>query len=340
VLNVSLSHGSSNQVYITAHKLKNICKEHEQFLKTESRYIHHHDYNLVLNEAVESLTTKINSIAKINIDKSPTNTVPTFMKDMAATHLGDIKGKSSSDKFHPWFTSGIFLPNGNLILTDFKNKKIKYFDNQDDLVSELSLEFQPWGVALFERNVLIITIPDRPELRFITLKDRYEMELCENKIETIAGCHNIQVAEDKITIACSTEVRILSREGVVQRIIDIKDRGTRYALRASDGMVSFTNKMSLVRMEGTTEIMQYSDKDLRSPRGFAQDKEGNFYICGMDSNNVHQVRPSGNLVKLLLHSKNGIRNPYAIGIEESTNRFFVTQMDCEVVKMYRLITDW
>lgn len=340
VLTVSLSHGSSDQVYVTAHKLKNICKEYEKFIKTESRHIYHHDYNLEFNEAIEGFTTKVNSIAKINIDRSPTNTVPTFMKDMVATHLGDIKGKSSSDTFHPWFTSGIFLPNGNLILTDFKNKKIKCFNNQDTLVSELSLEFQPWGVALFEPNVLIITMPDRPELRFISLKNGSEMELCENTIETIAGCHNIQVAEEKITIACSTEVRILSKEGVLERVIDIKDRGTRYAHRASNGTVSFTNKVSLVSTKDNTEIMQYSDKDLRSPRGFAEDKEGNFYICGMDSNNVHQVRPSGSLVKLLLHSKSGIRNPYAVGIEDSTNRFFVTQMDCEVVKMYRLITDW
>ncbi|XP_061180278.1 uncharacterized protein LOC133188809 [Saccostrea echinata] len=340
VLNVSLSHGSSEHVYITAHKLKKIGEEHEKFIKTESKHIYHHDYRLKLSEVVEDLTTKIHSIAKINIDRMPTNTVPTFMKDMVATHLGDLNGKSPSDTFHPWFTDGIFLPNGSLVLADFKNKKIKCFDNQDVLVSELALDYQPWGVALFEPNVLVITMPDRPELRFITITDDNKMELRENALETIAGCHSIQVEDDKLTIACSTEVRVASKEGKVEKIIQIKDRGTRYAHRTSDGTFSYTNKSALVCIKDNAEVMHYSDKELRSPRGFAVDREGNFYICGMDSNNIHQVRPSGSLVKLLLHSKSGIRNPYAIDFEVSTNRFFVTQMDCEIVKMYRLITNW
>lgn len=340
VLNVSLSHGSNEQVYITAHKLKKICEEHEKFIKTESRNIYHHDYNLKCTEAIEEFTSRVNSIANINISRLPTNTVPTFMIDMVATDMGELNGKSPTDVFHPWFTSGIFLPNGNLILTDFKNKKIKCFNSQDVMVSELSTEFQPWGVALFEPNVLVFTMPDRPELRFISMKNDTEMELSEEKMETIAGCHSIQVEENRMTLACSTEVRVMSKDGQVERIIEIKDRGTRYAYWDSDGAIAYTNKKALVSMKGNAEIMQYSDKDLRSPRGFAVDREGNYYICGMDSNNIHQVRPKGKLEKLLLHSKNGIRNPYAIGIDHLTNRFFVTQMDCEVVKMYRLITNW
>lgn len=340
VLNVSLSHGSNEQVYVTAHKLKKICEKHEKYIKTESRNIYHHEYNLKLNETIEEFTACINSLAKINISRLATNIVPAFMKDMVAAELGEFNGKSPSDTFHPWFTSGIFIPNGNLILADFKNKKIKCFDNDDVLVSEISLEYQPWGVALFEQNVLIFTTPDRPELRFIELKDDQGMELREDTIDVVAGCHSIQVDEKRITLACSTEVRVLLRDGQVERIIEIKDRGTRYAYRAPDGTISYTNKMTLVSLKGNVKEMQYSDKELRSPRGFTVDKETNYYICGMDSNNIHQVQPNGRLEKLLLSSKSGIRNPYAIGIDHLTNRIFVTQMDCEIVKMYRLITNW
>lgn len=94
-----------------------------------------------MNEILEGFIVCINLIVKINISRLVINIVLVFMKDMVVVELGEFNGKFLLDMCYLWFISGIFILNGNLILVDFKNKKIKCFDNDDVLVLEIFLEY-------------------------------------------------------------------------------------------------------------------------------------------------------------------------------------------------------
>jgi len=78
------------------------------------------------------------------------------------------------------------------------------------------------------------------------------------------------------------------------------------------------------------EVFRYKDSEFRSPRGVAEDGEGNIYVCGIDSNNIHQLMPDGTFVKTILDSKDDINNPYTIRFEPNSARFIVTQMDSDI----------
>jgi hypothetical protein len=46
-------------------------------------------------------------------------------------------------------------------------------------------------------------------------------------------------------------------------------------------------------------LFTYTDAALSRARGVDVDDEGNLYICGNVSNNIHQVSPDGEKIKLL-----------------------------------------
>ena len=342
VLKAALSHGSDENTFILSHKLKKLCEDHERFIRTESKRVYHHDYDLKVNDVVRTFTDRVSAIANIDIRRNPTNIIPAFVKDMVAIEIGEINGRVSSDHAHPWFTSGLFLENGSLVLADFRNKKLKCFDANHQLVSELFLDFQPWGIAEYKPNELIVTLPDAQEFLIVAIENGGKFTQTGDKIETTTGCHDIHCIEDHIVVACSTEARLLTRTGEIERQFSVSDRGTRYLYPGMDQKLCYTTKKSLVCLHtsGRCEF-EFSDKELKSPRGVTRDKEGNIYVCGMDSNNIYQLDAAGNLIKVILSApKDDIKNPYAIGFEPNTTRMFVTQMDCDVVKLYRLITQW
>lgn len=113
------------------------------------------------------------------------------------------------------------------------------------------------------------------------------MEFCEDIIDVVVGCYSIQVDEKRIILVCLIEICVLLRDGQVERIIEIKDWGMCYVYRVLDGIIFYINKMVLVSVKGNVKEMQYLDKELWFFCGFIVDKEVNYYVCGMDFNNIY-----------------------------------------------------
>ena len=52
------------------------------------------------------------------------------------------------DKTYPWVSGCVFIPNGNLVLCDFRNNKIKVLNNDLTMLASLSLHAQPWDISV------------------------------------------------------------------------------------------------------------------------------------------------------------------------------------------------
>ncbi|KAL3880496.1 hypothetical protein ACJMK2_032730 [Sinanodonta woodiana] len=105
---------------------------------------------------------------------------------------------------------------------------------------------------------------------------------------------------------------------------------------------SFDMEMDSVNseeMEGTDFEVQftYSAESLRSAGALAVDHEGNIYITGYRSANVHQLQKDGSLNKVLVEY---LTQPLAIGFEMYGDRFLLTETASSrqnFVQMYRMV---
>lgn len=84
-------------------------------------------------------------------------------------------------------------------------------------------------------------------------------------------------------------------------------------------------------------LYSYSNDILKSAGGIAVDHQGNIYVTGYRSSNVHQISPGGSLIKILLHN---LSQPLAICTEPFGERFAVTETTStkqNYVQIFRLV---
>ncbi|WAR00811.1 TRIM3-like protein [Mya arenaria] len=84
-------------------------------------------------------------------------------------------------------------------------------------------------------------------------------------------------------------------------------------------------------------LYSYSNDILKSAGGIAVDHQGNIYVTGYRSSNVHQISPGGALIKIILQ---GLNQPLAICTEPFGERFAVTETTAtrqNYVQIYRLV---
>ncbi|VDI25499.1 Hypothetical predicted protein [Mytilus galloprovincialis] len=75
---------------------------------------------------------------------------------------------------------------------------------------------------------------------------------------------------------------------------------------------------------GNRTKFTYTNEQLSSPRGIGIDFEGNIYIAGWSSKNIHQITDDGNLIRTIPIDTFGIRRPWTIRFAPNINKFVVT----------------
>ena len=84
-------------------------------------------------------------------------------------------------------------------------------------------------------------------------------------------------------------------------------------------------------------LFSYSNDILKSAGGVAVDHQGNIYVAGYRSSNVHQISPGGSMIKILLHN---LCQPLAISMEPYGEQFIVTETTSNrqnAVQIYKLV---
>lgn len=84
-------------------------------------------------------------------------------------------------------------------------------------------------------------------------------------------------------------------------------------------------------------LYSYANDILKSAGGVTVDHQGNIYLCGYRSSNVHQISPGGSLIKILLED---LSQPLAVTMEPYGDRLVVTETTSarqNFLQIYRLV---
>ena len=236
-----------------------------------------------------------------------------------------------------------FLPNGKLIVCDNSNKKIKMFDQKLKCVSAQSLPSLPWDVAVVDDLKAVVTIPDRKQLQFIETNHR--KLLLKKNVQLDKTCWGISCDRKSIYVTCwsreSSEILVLDLQGKFCRFINMVDVSldTPWFLDCFHESMYVSDWGTYVLQCMDTKgaaVSKYRNSYLVGPLGVTHDPEGNVYVCGRDSNTVHQLSPDGQLQQILLTEKDGIRQPLNISHRTSDDKLVVTSWMCDKIAVYKL----
>lgn len=84
-------------------------------------------------------------------------------------------------------------------------------------------------------------------------------------------------------------------------------------------------------MDGSLKDFHYAE-DLRNPRGLAVDKEGNIYVGGYKSNNIHVLTKDLVRIQILLNTDDGITCPESLAFFD--NKLYVGMKD--IIKVFEI----
>ena len=250
----------------------------------------------------------------------------------------------SFDKDKCYISGCEFLDNGNLLLADNHNKKIKLFDKKYKCISALHLSSLPWDLTTIDSHLAVVSIPDKKQLQFFEANSKLSLK---HSVILEKNCWGVARAKDLLVVTCwsrdTSEILVMDTNGGIRHTIAAVDRTPFnmpwYVSATSDVIcVSDWGSNNVTFFTQTGKLLnQYSDQDLTGAMGIFADPEGNVYVCGRDTNNIHQVSLNGGKVKTILTDRDGVEKPVCVCHCPLDNRLVVTSWMSDTVQVFRLV---
>jgi DNA-binding beta-propeller fold protein YncE len=150
-------------------------------------------------------------------------------------------------------------------------------------------------------------------------------------IKVSTPIYGLQCVDDEFVAAHSGTLTWLSGTGL--RLRDSKYHTGAWFVRSlsknryicADG----DNAISCTKDE--RKQFTYSSQKLSAPMGIDVDIEGNIYIVGFESNNIHQITSDGKHVRTISTADFGILNPWVLRCKPNSAVFLLTSFDSRKV---------
>jgi hypothetical protein len=218
--------------------------------------------------------------------------------------------------------NGIFVPNF-LLITDLINKQVIKYNENYVYMSSLSLPKQLSDITSMGQETVAVASLQSDGIYLIHIKT---MTLTKT-IKVSSNIYGLQYVEGEFITAYSGTLRWLSTEGL--RLKDSKNHTDAWLVR-SLGKNSYicadgANAVSYTKDE--RKQFTYSSPMLSNPRGIDVDVEGNVYIVGNGSNNIHQITSEGEHIRTISTKDFGISKPWVLRFQPNSAVFLLTSYD-------------
>lgn len=249
------------------------------------------------------------------------------------------------DQMKPWITGCVFLSNGQCVLCDNGNSKIKLLSSDLAVIDSLYIsKGRPADISVVGNTTVIVTLPAEHMLQFIELTAKLELGR-EIKLEKY--CPGISVVENDIYVTrCKFskeigEVEIVSKDGTVKRRLGAASAFKKpYYLYVSActgwTYVSDYNPHTITCLSVDGSVLhQYSNPELRRPTGLYVDADENVIVCGYDSHNL-QIMNRENY-RTFLTEKDGIKQPQSICYRPTDGTLVVGCNEDDALHVFKLL---
>ncbi|XP_021377862.1 uncharacterized protein LOC110465969 [Mizuhopecten yessoensis] len=244
------------------------------------------------------------------------------LSDRRVKEIGKFNVKTSSDKERCWLRGVVYLPNEQIVLSDYNNKKLRVFTDKGQYLDELVIRGNPSDLCLVKNNTVAVAVNSPGGVCVVQVEDSKFFLSSEINISNGKDCIGITHRDGKFIVGTrGGEVYSVTQDGTAELLH--KYNNSCYTLTQDpvkgDTIVSVNNnntedvvvsRLSADKLH--TDVMKVGV--VRDVEGIDIDREGNIYVCGNSSHNVVQMSGDGTHVRELMTSSEGMKSPQAIAV--------------------------
>jgi hypothetical protein len=218
--------------------------------------------------------------------------------------------------------NGLFVPNF-LIITDLINRQVIKYNENYVYLSSLSLPKELSDITSMGEDTVAVASLQSDGIYLINIKT---MTLTKT-INVSSNIYGLQYVEGEfITAFCGT-LRWLSTEGL--RLRDSKNHREAWLVRSlgKNSYICADGKNAVSYTKDERKQFKYSSPTLSNPRGIDVDVDGNIYIVGYKSDNIHQITSEGKHVRTISTTDFGISEPWVLRFKPNSAVFLLTSFN-------------
>ncbi|XP_063398183.1 uncharacterized protein LOC134683067 isoform X1 [Mytilus trossulus] len=234
-------------------------------------------------------------------------------------------------------SNGCFVSGKRLLLLHYDSPHIYVCDYDGNDVHMITLEHNPWDVAMVDDNQAIVTLRHKG----FKILDLTTLVLGRCIEPGGQGCYAVSCSNDQIwTFDGIYTISQIDISGNILRSVKTKNRVQNFCID-NNSNIYYTrgngddNNVYSVKPDGQESIF-CSHSDLIGPYGIDLDDKGNVYVGGMWSQHIHRISSDGKDHQIILTKDDGINGPWGLCHNRETKQLLVVNDIKKSVAMYTL----
>lgn len=238
----------------------------------------------------------------------------------------------------------LLMVNGNVVVSDYNNQKLKLFSLEGQCLNELEINGYPRDMTLIDENTLAVTVSSSKDGIYIVKVQASALNFVNvikaSGIEKYCG---VTFTDGKINVTTPDDIYTVTMEGETEKVGTFPAPSFHLACSQNSKQIFASLRNTNVDEVVITEIYAGVQTSVlpagmvKDALGIDFDREGNMYVCGIVSKNIVQLSPYGTRIRQLLTSEDGIGSPRAISV--CGDKFVVTSQSsqsCNDINVYQL----
>lgn len=268
--------------------------------------------------------------------------------EQCAVKVNTFGVRMHNDKSPCDITGSTIMPDGRLVLVDYNNKKLKVLDRDYKLVSDYKTDGASFDATTLSDNQVAATVPKEKRIQFLSLQDGIK---AADSIQTRLECWGIEYVDEKLVtvtngddhmilflnlkgielISCSLGSQDPNMKWPISVCVSTKEKV--YVCCQGEGDSDEINGCLVIIDSAAQVRSMYMDPGLRKPTSCTKDEDGNIFICGLTSANVHQIPRAGDRLAQII---SGLSKPIHIKCCRETNTLLVMERFSNDVSVYQM----
>ncbi|XP_071173734.1 uncharacterized protein [Mytilus edulis] len=320
-----LNTGSDKQAFMLLQRMKVFKNIRDQQLKEMSYNMQAYSLKMELTDPVELCSKMELLFGKVNMESTPYNV--NMMQGMKISAICATPGEAI--KTEKYVHSVSIIDAGHLLVVElnlFSSSKVFLFNDAGGHISDIKIPGTPTDSTAVPGGSKAIVLVDNKKLLFLE-KDGTGTLHCKNIMKMAKGCNLITASWNKLYIAYKSEIIVMDINGHdVQYLKTLKMHDLQIQAfsvgRDDEVYYAIADRLYCMKDYGE-EVCLYQTQDLKEVSGIVLDTEGNVYICGKKSNNIHVLKQKDSSAQVLLREGDGLQRPSGICFDKFRNKLFV-----------------
>ncbi|XP_052275457.1 uncharacterized protein LOC127874845 isoform X6 [Dreissena polymorpha] len=256
-----------------------------------------------------------------------------------ATPVSVRTPSDTSSSYYIYGMCGMF--NGQILVIDYYNKRLKLLDLQHKVVSECDMSGNPNDMCLITPCQVAVAVNNK-HIQFVSVNSGQLMK--GMRLQLLHGCYGVAHHQGELYVTSGQTLYKYNLDGKLVNMMyeDTSNSFTvwRCAVSPSGDRIYVTNssqhKLLTLARDGAV-ISTFTDTELTYPCGVNVTPAGQVLVCGQSSNTVIQVDREGKKkIATLATQKDGLQDPLSVFYNQKSGSVIVGQFNSENILVFNL----